>query len=510
MTNTHPLLFLEEPELRFGLGQNASHPKDGLLLFGPYRNPLKGGALRIGLIATDKGAIRYAKWVTQISRRVVPAKSGDPKHTIFPGFEAVFQTCWPAEPIASLRVDETELLRTIKQTDRHQAIYQAVSLYAEPIARYNREQSDISVDLWMVVIPEEIYRLGRPQSRLARDERVESPISMSHKEAYRLLQAPSLFQELNETAEVYRYEKNFHNQLKARLLDHRAVVQILRETTIAPAEFLNASGQLLRRLEDPARVAWNLAASTFYKAGGQPWRLGLPRPGVCYVGVVFKRDETGPTASHACVGAQMFLDSGDGVVFRGAAGPWYSQSTKTFNLPREEAKKLLTLVLSSYQSSHDGKFPKEVFIHGRTSFSQEEWEGFSEALPKGSRVVCVQIRADTGLKLFRMGDTTAPRGLAWKLGEHTGFLWSKGFIPRLQTYSGREVPNPLFVKIVRGEADLETVLRDVLMLTKLNYNACIFGDGVPVTLRFADSVGEILTAAPMQSDLPPLPFKFYI
>jgi len=46
-------------------------------------------------------------------------------------------------------------------------------------------------------------------------------------------------------------------------------------------------------------------------------------------------------------------------------------------------------------------------------------------------------------------------------------------------------------------------------LTKLNYNACIFADGLPVTLRFADAVGEILTSGPMEN-IPPLPFKHYI
>lgn len=51
---------------------------------------------------------------------------------------------------------------------------------------------------------------------------------------------------------------------------------------------------------------------------------------------------------------------------------------------------------------------------------------------------------------------------------------------------------------------------DVLSLTKLNYNTCIYGDGLPVTLRFADQIGEILTAGPMDSDLPPLPFRYYI
>jgi len=46
---------------------------------------------------------------------------------------------------------------------------------------------------------------------------------------------------------------------------------------------------------------------------------------------------------------------------------------------------------------------------------------------------------------------------------------------------------------VIDEADnIEVVLNDVLRLTKLNYNCCRFADGMPVTLKFADAVGEIL------------------
>jgi hypothetical protein len=72
------------------------------------------------------------------------------------------------------------------------------------------------------------------------------------------------------------------------------------------------------------------------------------------------------------------------------------------------------------------------------------------------------------------------------------------------TYSnlpGREVPNPLVIDICRGVADINVVVRDILALTKLNYNACIFGDGMPITLKFADAVGEILTAGPI-NDVP--------
>jgi hypothetical protein len=42
---------------------------------------------------------------------------------------------------------------------------------------------------------------------------------------------------------------------------------------------------------------------------------------VCYIGLVFKRIPNHPE-EHACCAAQMFLNEGDGVVFRGASGPW--------------------------------------------------------------------------------------------------------------------------------------------------------------------------------------------
>jgi hypothetical protein len=77
------------------------------------------------------------------------------------------------------------------------------------------------------------------------------------------------------------------------------------------------------------------------------------------------------------------------------------------------------------------------------------------------------------------------------------------------SYPGLEVPRPLSVEICRGAADLEMVLSDILALTKLNYNASIFADGMPVTLRFARAIGEILTAAP-DAEKRPLPFKYYI
>jgi hypothetical protein len=113
------------------------------------------------------------------------------------------------------------------------------------------------------------------------------------------------------------------------------------------------------------------------------------------------------------------------------------------------------------------------------------------------------------LKLFREGRRPILRGLALHMNERNAFLWTMGYVPKLGTYPGREVPTPLKVKIVFGETKLDQVLADILALTKLNFNACIFGDGLPVTLRFADDIGEILTAIP-EVGSKPLPFRHYI
>jgi hypothetical protein len=155
------------------------------------------------------------------------------------------------------------------------------------------------------------------------------------------------------------------------------------------------------------------------------------------------------------------------------------------------------------------KPPKELFLHGKVRFEDDEWNGFREAVDSTTNLVGVRIHYESDLKLYRKADHPVLRGLSYIRDDRTAYLWTKGFTPRLQTYPGREVPNPLLIDVCRGRAEIETVLADIMALTKLNYNTCIFADGEPVTLKFADAVGEVLTAGPM-GEVPPLPFKHYI
>ena len=174
----------------------------------------------------------------------------------------------------------------------------------------------------------------------------------------------------------------------------------------------------------------------------------------------------------------------------------------------DAARELMIMAIEAYEE-RVGKAPAELFLHGKVRFNEEEWCGFAEGAQGSTKLVGVHIRENRDLKLYRKGEYPTVRGLAYIQDERTAYLWTKGFVPRLHTYPGWEVPWPLYVDVCRGEADITVVLQDILALTKLNYNACIYGDGVPVTLRFADAVGEILTAGPLQS-VPPLAFKYYI
>lgn len=498
---------LPEPMLTFGFQQRLEHPKDGLFLFGPLGGGSHPAEMRIGVIGTAAGLACFRTWSQRIRGYIPSVNSKVAHHSSWPGFEAVFETRWPERPMTEIKVDAGALANAIRIENRHEAIAKTVSLFEEPIRRHLR-QEEAPPTMWFVVIPEEVHRFGRPKSIVPREERVTGDAYLGRRAGKKVLEMGSLFPEDREAAEIYRYELNFHHQLKAKLLDEKAVIQIVRDTTLTPEAFIDDKGRQQRTTQDPATIAWNLCTTAFFKASGRPWRLADVRPGVCYVGLVFKKDDTTLGGANACCGAQMFLDSGDGVVFRGAVGPWYSEVDRSFHLTREKAAELMTLVVGAYREQH-GQPPSELFIHGKARFSDEEWAGFSSAVPEDTQLVGVRIRPTSALKLFRLGKKPVQRGTAYLTSGRLGYLWTKGFIPRLATYPGWEVPNPLLIEIHRGEADLERVMRDVLGLTKINFNACVFADGLPVTLKFADAVGDILTAAPV-GDLPPLPFRHYI
>lgn len=347
-----------------------------------------------------------------------------------------------------------------------------------------------------------------PSERACRWKRGRFTKRQKAKESIPLLAAIGAVDQTEEA--IFADVPDFHRRIKAEFLAI-GPTQLVRETTLAPDAYRNKAGYPLRKTQDAATIAWNLATGLYYKTQPKPpWRLADVRPGVCYIGLVYKSLPNDPEG-HACCAAQMFLNEGDGVVFRGANGPWKTGDYE-FHLKAAAAKNLLALVLKTYAETHGGP-PKELFIHGQTYFDEEEWTAFVEAAPKGTNVIGVRIRSTGGdTKLFRDGDYPVLRGTALLLDEQTAYLWTTGYVPQLDTYIGPETPNPLHITVMRSKTakpEIRTVLTDIMGLTKINYNSCNFNDGLPVTVRFARMVGDVLTMGSAKGE-ERQPFKFYV
>jgi len=501
------LIKLPEPELLFGFNQSVEDPRDGLSLFGPLDQGKPYG-IRAGVIGTQRGIQLFKDWLLKLQS---PIGLGlDIARPVFPGFEAIFGIPWNPEPSIEIVIPDDTLSTTIHLDDKYLRVYRTVELFEKGITD-TIKQEDSMADIWFIVIPDEVYKYGRPLSQIATDQRVEAPDKLKPSYAKKLLTQPSLFPEDKQAARPYHYEVHFNNQLKSRLLEYSVATQIVRESTLVEQYTSPVFSTATRAKSAEARsaaIAWNLATTTFYKAGGRPWKLSSIRENVCYIGLAFKRDEKASDPRSACCAAQMFLDSGDGVVFKGAVGPWYKKRRGDYHLSRSAAKELIEMGINSYKDK-TGRIPSEIFLHGKIRFSDDEWQGFQDGSNPQTKLTGVRISEINDFRLYRTKEYPILRGMALINDDKSAHLWTRGFVPRLQTYVGKEVPRPLSIEICRGESRIETALNDIMALTKLNYNTCIYADGPPVTLKFADAVGEILTAGPIGT-VPPLSFKYYI
>lgn len=499
------LIYFSEPKLTFGYDQKMEDPRDGLTLFGAFSRNKHLGQIRIGIIGPKEQREYVKSYISRIHKPIISVK-GDLARPYFPGLEAIFDIFINDDAVQEIDIPRADIDEFLKYTDGHQRVFNLTNLYSDKLIKYSNEE-EIPVTVWFVAIPDEVYQFGRPKSKIPKsDDNKAVGLKKSDRDPRMLF----LFDEFTELKGAYEFEINFHNQLKAKLLSDKIVTQIIRESTIAFDLLWTDQDKIdYEKLFDTAK-AWNISTTLYYKSGGLPWKLGDVRKNVCYLGLVYKKIDQDNTKRNACCAAQMFLDSGDGMVFRGNIGPWYNPRTKEFHISRKDATNLISMSLESFKDkSETNEYPKEIFIHSKTYFDDEEWAGFIDATEGKSKIVGVRIKDDNTFKLYRDFSYCIARGSAMIVTEKLAYLWTKGYIPRIQTQLGLETPNPISVEVTRGEANIETVCKDILSLTKLNYNTCIFADGSPVTLRFANSIGEVLTAGrDIKSEV--LPFKHYV
>ena len=499
VTPMNSVTIFDEPQLEFASGEMLEHPCDGLTLFGRVdsKGIEKPSHLCYGVVGTKVGVGAFRELVKAINRPI--ATDNDMDEVLwphFPGFEEAFHAVLPTEPAWIEELDELIVKNAASNLDDHQRVFGVVSLFLSQVKV--AKKSDEPFRFFVIVVPDLVFANCRPLSRFQG--------GYGHRVGKREQEIRSRMEDLFESYEMeqYAYSIDFRRQIKARVMELEIPIQIIRESTLRLAVAEQRLG--VRQLTPLSDRAWNLSTALYYKSGGRPWKLNGVREGVCYVGVSFKNTETGYSA---CSAAQMFLNDGDGVVFLGDEGRWYSKRKGEYHLNRESARHLLSGVLSTYQALH-GRTLTEVFLHCRSTVNDEEFDGYQAACPEGVKLVAVRVAPERlGLRLYRPGTRPVLRGTFWQVTPKRGFLWGSGFKPRLRTYDGSEVPQPLCIDVQHGTADVNQVAKDIFGLTKLNYNNCKLGENQPVTIRFSSEVGEILVSNRTVKNHKPN-FKYYI
>ena len=99
---------------------------------------------------------------------------------------------------------------------------------------------------------------------------------------------------------------------------------------------------------------------------------------------------------------------------------------------------------------------------------------------------------ETDLRFFRNNLYPPVRGSVFTLTEKRHILYTRGSVHQYQTYPGMYIPAPLEVRIVESVSSVKTVCKEVLGLTKMNWNNTQLDNSLPITIKAARQVSEII------------------
>lgn len=462
------LSFLEEPHLEFGAGRHVDI-RFGIMNYGPldFESKLAPKQINLGIVGTTESVDGVREWLERC-RTIIPAKPSKQPNLFarFPGFnpDTGFHSTLVIQDSLCRNLLKNSLVGISNLRDRNERISRSVDLFMEEI-RYLAQNKPAQVILCAVPLPL-LEAMGPEEANEDADEEAEDAA------------APQL---------------DFHDMLKAGAMQqyHKPIQIILPSTYDNTKQRQQARLRLARELQDEATRAWNIHTALYYKAAGVPWCL--PRASteltVCYVGVSFYRslDKQALLTSVA----QVFNERGEGVVVRGGHAT-ISKEDRQAHLPERHAYDLLKNALASYYETHR-TFPARMVIHKSSRFDNDEKSGFAAALAeRGIATHDFLWVSDSNTKLYRAGQYPPLRGTLLTLDEREMVLYTRGSVPFFETYPGKYIPHPLRVRAESTEQTPQYLAREILALTKMNWNNTQFDGAEPVTLRASRQCSSVL------------------
>lgn len=491
--------YLEEPKLVFHNGGCSVDPKAGLDEFGPFDLELAKRVIKIGIIGTGE-SIQAAlnllqSWQTRVSPGFNRKKAFDP--ILFPHFpgntkETGFRCEFAARQNWTRTIPEIELKAALDKSSDREKLKSFIDILVRECEALATPE-DVP-DVVIITLPAVAEKEFGPAGNIKKDDfapRKKKRIAKlkSHSPSPGQLLLPIVFQE-SETAEEQESEGywNLHHALKARCMKFQFGTQIIWEST------LNGKGVT----QDPASIAWNLSAAIYYKAGNVPWQVQALPENVCFVGISFFKENPNSSADMQTSLAQVF-GAGEGLVLKGEKAIVDKKRDRSPHLSESSAESILKRAIDQFTQSN-GTNPKRVVVHKTSTFWPEEIKGFQKALGSIRFFDFVAFDNFTDIRFMRIGHKPPLRGTLIILAPKRYLLYTTGFVPHFRAYPGPKIPRPIEIIEHIGDSPATDICREILALTKLNWNSAAFANSSPITISFARSVGRILTEVTLKED----------
>ena len=483
--------YIKEPDLVFGHKGEEKDPKLGLKHFGPYfssdekmPSPMQ---VRVGIVGTGETIALAKRILSLLGNEILSKEENSWLYPSFPGFrhdneiqcEFINSDGW------NETVTTSEIQKILTIVDVNERIAAGSDLFVEKIKEITLEDSLPQVVVCAIPLKIEEYCGISEKTRGAKGPK---QTGLEKELAYLRKMGQTFLKDwIVDLTEEHVKSFDFRNALKGKAMQYDIPTQILRESTCR--SILEYPDSIYRDKQSPAAFAWNFSTGLYYKAHGRPWRLAKLTIGTCYVGVSFYRNLRNPDFNLETSMAQIFTHSGEGFVLRGS-DVTVDEETRQPRLTKTQASDLMTDSIKKY-TKKVGNPPNRVVVHKTSSFSEEEKEGFDEAIGDLKKDY-VAISKNTDFRFLRTGKYPVLRGTVISLTVNQYLLYTTGYIPRVRTYPGHRVPRPLLITHY-GDSEIKVICSEILGLTKLDWNTTVFSKQSPITLEFAQSVGKVLS-----------------
>ena len=457
----------DEPMLEFGDGGQHCDPRQGLREYGPLQ-PRSGDVVRVGVIGTEDTVAGFAEFLEETARGI---ESGNKQlinlNPDFPGlgnqnpFRCKFEV--PDGATATISRRQVNEITSIARHDN--AVRHAVELITSQLSAL--VEGSAKPDVIVLALPIPLIE--------------------------KLVNAKSEAEDSDDSDDV-RDMLNFRDLLKARTLHLPIPTQIVWPDTWDDAAKIprKVKRDSNRQTQVKATRAWNLLNALFYKAGKVPWRL-LPDQAeyrTSFLGIGFYRDLDGQQLWTST--AQMFDERGRGLILRGARAQTETRGRHPY-LTAKDAEELVVQSIAAYKAHHR-HVPARLVVLKTSRFRPEEAEGIDAALEKSGIEMSdlVWVQETSPIAIFRQGNYPVLRGTFVDL-HGKGLLYTRGSVPFYGTFPGLRVPRPLLlVPHENSDSKIHTLAKDVLALTKVNWNTTQFDQKLPAPIKAAREVGRIL------------------